>query len=104
MLEAVPTITLSNGLQIKLKEIPTAPLISSWIWYRVGSRDELPGVHGISHWVEHMQFKGTEQFPAEVVEKGISRAGGRKARRALRSILDRLKWARIVVRRRSTKR
>jgi zinc protease len=76
MLEAVPTIKLSNGLEIKLKEIHTAPLISSWVWYRVGSRDELPGKHGISHWVEHMQFKGTERFPAEVVEKGIARAGG----------------------------
>jgi zinc protease len=76
MLEPIPSITLKNGLQIKLKEIHTAPLISSWVWYRVGSRDELPGKHGISHWVEHMQFKGTERFPAEVVEKGIARAGG----------------------------
>jgi len=76
MLEAVPTIKLPNGLEIKLKEIHTAPLISSWVWYRVGSRDELPGKHGISHWVEHMQFKGTELFPADVVEKGVSRAGG----------------------------
>jgi zinc protease len=76
MLEAVPTITLPNGLDVKLKEIHTAPLISSWVWYRVGSRDELPGKHGISHWVEHMQFKGTERYPAKVVEKGIARAGG----------------------------
>ncbi len=76
MLEPIPTIRLKNGLEIKLKEIHTAPLISSWVWYRVGSRDELPGKHGISHWVEHMQFKGTERFPADVVEKAVSRAGG----------------------------
>jgi zinc protease len=76
MLEPIPTITLENGLKIKLKEIHTAPLISSWIWYRVGSRDETPGKHGISHWVEHMQFKGTERFPSDVVEKAVSRAGG----------------------------
>jgi zinc protease len=76
MLEPIPTITLKNGLQVKLKEIHTAPLISSWIWYRVGSRDERPGKHGISHWVEHMQFKGTERFPADQVEKSISRTGG----------------------------
>jgi len=76
MLEAIPSIKLSNGLEIKLKEIHTAPLISSWVWYRVGSRDELPGKHGISHWVEHMQFKGTERFPADVIEKGIARTGG----------------------------
>ena len=76
MLEPIPTITLSNGLQIKLKEIHTAPLISSWIWYRVGSRDEIPGQTGISHWVEHLQFKGTERFPADALEKAVSRTGG----------------------------
>jgi zinc protease len=67
---------LPNGLTVQLKEIHTAPIISSWIWYRVGSRDELPGHTGISHWVEHMQFKGTPQFPAGVLDKAISREGG----------------------------
>ena len=76
LLEPIPSIRLKNGLEIKLKEIHTAPLISSWIWYRVGSRDEIPGITGISHWVEHMQFKGTEKFPAEEREKTIARAGG----------------------------
>jgi zinc protease len=68
--------TLSNGLKVLLKEIHTAPIISSWLWYRVGSRDEVPGRTGISHWVEHMQFKGTPQFPANVLDKAISREGG----------------------------
>ncbi len=69
-------ITLSNGLKILIKEIHTAPIISSWLWYRVGSRDEVPGHTGVSHWVEHMQFKGTEQFPANMLDKAISRDGG----------------------------
>src|SRR5574339_810328 len=69
-------ITLSNGLKVFLKEIHTAPIISSWLWYRVGSRDEVPGRTGVSHWVEHMQFKGTEQFPANMLDKAISRDGG----------------------------
>jgi zinc protease len=68
--------TLSNGLKVFLKEIHTAPIISSWLWYRVGSRDEVQGRTGISHWVEHMQFKGTPQFPASVLDKAISREGG----------------------------
>ena len=68
--------TLSNGLKIHLKEIHTAPIISSWVWYRVGSRDEVQGRTGISHWVEHMQFKGTQQFPANLLDKAISREGG----------------------------
>jgi zinc protease len=66
----------SNGLKVLLKEIHTAPLISSWIWYRVGSRDEPSGRTGISHWVEHMQFKGTPQFPANRLGRDISRDGG----------------------------
>jgi zinc protease len=69
-------VTLSNGLKIYLKEIHTAPIISSWLWYRVGSRDEVQGRTGVSHWVEHMQFKGTEQFPASMLDKAISREGG----------------------------
>ncbi len=68
--------TLENGLTVLLKPIPTAPVISHWIWYRVGSRDEPTGRTGISHWVEHMLFKGTPQFPAGVLDKAISRTGG----------------------------
>jgi zinc protease len=67
---------LPNGLKVLLKEIHTAPLISHWLWVRVGSRDEGPGLSGVSHWVEHMQFKGTPQFPAGELDKAISRDGG----------------------------
>jgi zinc protease len=68
--------TLSNGLKVLLKEIHTTPIISQWLWVRVGSRDELPGITGASHWVEHMQFKGTPDFPAGKLDKAISRDGG----------------------------
>jgi len=76
MKNSLTQITLSNGLKVFLKEIHTAPIISSWLWYRVGSRDEVQGRTGISHWVEHMQFKGTPQFPANILDKSISREGG----------------------------
>jgi hypothetical protein len=45
---------LDNGLKVLIKELHTAPLVSVWCWYRVGSGDELPGLTGVSHWVEHM--------------------------------------------------
>lgn len=76
MTEPLTQTTLSNGLKVLLKEVHTAPIISSWLWYRVGSRDEIQGHTGVSHWVEHMQFKGTEQFPANILDKAISRDGG----------------------------
>ena len=67
---------LRNGLEVRLKEIHTAPLISFWVWYRVGARSERAGTTGISHWVEHMLFKGTPAFPAGVLDRAISRDGG----------------------------
>ncbi len=76
MTNSIRKTKLSNGLTILLKEIHTAPLISSWMWYRVGSRDESAPRTGVSHWTEHMQFKGTQKFPAATLDKAISREGG----------------------------
>ncbi len=70
--------TLPNGMSVLLKEIHTTPLISLWVWYRVGSRDEVPPLTGISHLVEHMQFKGTPRFPAELMDKAVAREGERE--------------------------
>jgi len=69
-------LELNNGLLVLLKEIHTAPIISHWLWYRVGSRLEPAGLTGISHWIEHMLFKGTPQFPAGVSDRAIAREGG----------------------------
>ena len=68
--------TLSNGLTVLLKEEHTAPVVSWWVMYRVGSRNERTGTTGLSHWVEHMMFKGTERFPPGVLDRLIDRAGG----------------------------
>jgi len=76
MTKSAQFTSLPNGLSIHLKEIHTAPIVSTWIWYRVGSRNETPGITGISHWVEHMQFKGTQAFPAGMLDREISRVGG----------------------------
>ena len=68
--------SLANGLKILIKPIFTAPIISSWLWYDVGSRNEIPGKTGLSHWVEHMQFKGTKRYSGSEMEKAIARTGG----------------------------
>lgn len=67
---------LDNGLTVLLKEVHSAPLVSWWVLYRIGSRNERSGQTGASHWVEHMLFKGTDQFPAGVLDKMIDREGG----------------------------
>ncbi len=76
MVDTIHNTVLNNGLTVLLKEIHSAPIISHWVWYRVGSRYEEAGKTGISHWVEHMQFKGTPQFPPGVLDRAISRDGG----------------------------
>jgi len=76
MRDNVSSVKLPNGLTIILKEIHTIPLISQWVWYRVGSKDDLPGQTGSSHWVEHMQFKGTKNFSGQELDHAISKEGG----------------------------
>jgi len=56
MMPTVRTV-LPNGLVVLLREVHTAPVATFWAWYRVGSRNEVPGITGISHWVEHMLFR-----------------------------------------------
>lgn len=68
--------TLPNGLQVILRESHDAPLASFWIWYRVGSRNETPGLTGLSHWVEHMQFKGTPSLAKGAIFREVTKNGG----------------------------
>ena len=70
------TAYLDNGLKVLIKELHTAPLVSVWCWYRVGSGDELPGRTGVSHWVEHMNFKGTLNIPRDEMKGIVERFGG----------------------------
>ncbi|MGH2593944.1 MAG: M16 family metallopeptidase [Anaerolineae bacterium] len=67
---------LDNGLSVVLKENHNAPVATFWCWYRVGSRHERSGITGISHWVEHMLFKGTKTYPKATVDQVVSREGG----------------------------
>jgi zinc protease len=73
---AVREQVLDNGLRVLVQEIHTAPLASVWCWYRVGSRDETSGLTGVSHWVEHMNFKGTTSIPREKIKGIIEQYGG----------------------------
>lgn len=56
---------LDNGLTVITKEVHTAPVATVQVWYKVGSRQEAPGVNGIAHQLEHMLFKGTTERPIQ---------------------------------------
>ena len=69
-------VFLENGLQLIIAEAHTSPVVSAWIWYRVGSRNEHRVPTGLSHWVEHMLFKGTERYPKGAIMRMVSQRGG----------------------------
>jgi zinc protease len=73
---ALRSVQLDNGLTVLVQEVHTAPLVSVWSWYGVGSRDEGVGLTGASHWVEHMNFKGTVNIPREDMKGIVERFGG----------------------------
>src|SRR6266704_7178338 len=71
--EAVTEATLDNGLRILVLEDHRSPIATIQTWYKVGSRDEIPGATGLAHFLEHMMFKGTPTYGkgqfAQVVEE-----------------------------------
>jgi len=67
---------LANGLRVLVRENRHAPVVAAMVWYGVGSRDDAPGQTGISHFLEHMMFKGTPRFPYGALEEGVKRRGG----------------------------
>jgi len=58
----VKEYTLDNGMTLLILERPAAPVVSALVRYRVGSVDERPGITGISHFLEHLLFKGTKLY------------------------------------------
>ncbi len=70
--------TLTNRMKILVKEDRRAPVAVSQIWYKVGASYEQGGITGISHMLEHMMFKGTQQYPAGEFSRIIAENGGQE--------------------------
>jgi zinc protease len=67
---------LDNGLKLIVKEDHRAPVVVSQVWYKVGSSYEHDGITGVSHVLEHMMFKGTDDHPPGEFSRIISENGG----------------------------
>lgn len=67
--------TTKNGLQIIGETNPSALCVALAFWVRTGSRDETPDLSGVSHFLEHMVFKGSERRDAASVNRDFSRIG-----------------------------
>ena len=73
----VQEFVLDNGLKVLLLEDHKSPVVTFQVWYRVGSRNEKDGKSGLSHFLEHMMFKGTQKTKPEEYSRIIAKNGGR---------------------------
>jgi zinc protease len=77
---AVPDIAfeqyrLPNGLDVLLHVDHRVPIVHVEVWYKVGSKDEVPGKTGFAHLFEHMMFQGTKHIPEDAYFKYLAQAG-----------------------------
>lgn len=73
---SITQTTLKNGLKIIVKIDNRAPVFISQLWYKVGASNESRPNTGISHMLEHMMFKGTDQYPVGEFSRIIAKNGG----------------------------
>lgn len=75
-IDGVRRSRLPNGLTFLMREDHGVPIVTSMIWYKVGSRYESPGCTGMSHFLEHMMFKGTSRYQKGEIDYLTMRQGG----------------------------
>lgn len=67
---------LKNGMKVLLVESHKSPVLSIQMWVRTGSADERKGEEGISHFIEHLVFKGTRKYKVGEIASAVEAAGG----------------------------
>ena len=67
---------LDNGLVVLTREDHSVPAVAFWQWYKVGSRNEHPGITGLSHFFEHMMFNGSKNVPPKEYDRILELNGG----------------------------
>src|SRR6266851_1215626 len=67
---------LKNGLQIRMLPDRSLPVATLYSFFRVGSRNERPGITGISHLFEHMMFNGSKKYGPKEFDRRLESAGG----------------------------
>jgi zinc protease len=74
--DRIVTRTLPNGMKLVVWPDPDIPNVAMYTWYRVGSRNERPGITGISHFFEHMMFNGTKTRAPGEFDRQMEASGG----------------------------
>lgn len=73
---SIHKIRLNNGLTLLTEEIPNVRSVSLGFWVKVGARDESEEISGMSHFLEHLLFKGTKKYSAKQISEIFDALGG----------------------------
>lgn len=76
MNDDIRLVELSSGLRVVTERVPGARSVCSGAWVAVGARDEPAALSGVSHFLEHLLFKGTERRSAQELSRAVDRVGG----------------------------
>jgi zinc protease len=74
--EDIKSFTLDNGMKILVLEDSSIPNANMYLFWKVGSRNEVPGITGISHFFEHMMFNGSAKYGPKMFDRTMEAAGG----------------------------
>lgn len=74
--EDIQTFTLNNGMKFIVLEDHSIPNANMFIFFKVGSRNEYPGITGLSHFFEHMMFNGAKKYGPKMFDRVMEAAGG----------------------------
>jgi zinc protease len=74
--EDVQSFTLNNGMKVFVLEDNSIPNVAMYFLYKVGSRNEYPGITGISHFFEHMMFNGAKKYGPKEFDRVMEANGG----------------------------
>jgi len=70
------SIQLPNAMQVVVIENPRTPAVTHMVWYRIGGGDEVAGISGLAHYLEHLMFKGTDVISSGEFSKKVKSWGG----------------------------
>src|SRR5687767_4585996 len=88
----ITSVTLRNGMKILIEEDHDIPNVAMYLFYRVGSRNERPGITGISHFFEHMMFNGAKKYGPKQFDIEMEKAGGRNNAYTSRDVTVYTNW------------
>lgn len=72
----VKAFTLENGMKIMVLEDHSIPNANMYLFWKVGSRNEYPGITGLSHFFEHMMFNGSKKYGPKMFDRTMEASGG----------------------------